>query len=68
MCSAQSAVSPGGFHGRHFSCFGDQALLTMSMLLFIIEATGTLPRQLAWVLLAFLPKPAGGVRATGIFP
>ncbi len=64
----RTAVSVDGFAMRHFMLLSDAGLEVLSGIIELMEATSELPRQLDVVLLAMLPKPAGGYRPIGVFP
>lgn len=56
----RTAVSADGWHMKHFSLLSDEALAALALLLAAMEALGVLPRQLRYIVVVLLAKPAGG--------
>ena len=54
-------------HPRHFALLSDDALDAWLDIMIQMEAQGILPRQLALLVLVFLPKGDGGHRPIGLF-
>ena len=54
-----------GIHPRHFSLLDNSAIAALIRILHVAEAHGCLPPQLMSVIIALLPKPAGGERPVG---
>ena len=55
-------------HPRALLRLDDNILLALLRLLFLCECTGEWPRFMSLVVVALLPKSAGGLRPIGLFP
>ena len=55
-------------HSRALLRLDDAVLLALLRVLFLCECTGQWPSFTSLVIIALLPKPAGGLRPIGVFP
>ena len=65
--STHTAASTDGFSMRHFALLSDSALALVAQLFTCMEALGTLPQQLRFVLVVLFPKATAGLRPIGVF-
>ncbi len=65
---AHTAIGADCIHPRWLSWLSDECLTALIGLFELIERWGRIPNALRLVLLAFLPKPEGGLRPIGILP
>ena len=65
--STHTAASTDGFSMRHFALLSDDALALVSQLFACMEALGTIPQKLRFVLVVLIPKATSGLRPIGIF-
>ena len=63
-----TAVGTDAYHPRVLLRLGPSLLSARLKVLFLCELLGAWPRAITDVLIALLPKPAGGFRPIGIFP
>ncbi len=61
-------MAADGWHPRHFALMSDPALEALAAIYEAVELAGVWPPQWRRITHVLLPKPAGGVRAIGIFP
>ena len=65
---ADTAIGTDAYHPRVLLRLGPSLLPALLKVLFLCELIGAWPRVITDVLIALLPKPAGGFRPIGIFP
>ena len=70
LVSFPTAIGLGwdDIHPRALLRLHDVVLLALLRILFLCETTGEWPSSTALVIIAFLPKSAGGLRPIGLFP
>ncbi len=64
----RTAVAVDGFAIRHSTMMSDPAFVALGAMFEAMEMSGTLPKQTELVMVALLPKPAGGFRPIGLYP
>ena len=57
-----------GFHVTSYQHMSSTLLASLAVILGLMEALGELPRQIALLVMALIPKKAGGRRPIGIEP
>ena len=65
---ADTALGTDAYHPRILLRLGPSLLPALLNVLYLCELLGSWPQAISDVLIALLPKPAGGYRPIGIFP